>query len=346
MSRVPAEPTPARRRVLLVVGSGRSGTSALAGALKTLGMHVPQPEVAPDPTNPKGFSESQWVADFHTMLLDRCHVQVSDARPKAWFRTGKVNTNEEARTELLDWLAPQFEEGDEILVKDPRMTWFLGLWRSAAMRCDAAPTYVSMIRPVTELLGSKQRYDDQRVRDLSRTAGWINTSLHTERATRGSARAFVRYADLVADWTLPVLAIGERFGLDAVRKAHTNDLRKVHQFVDPALHRVHLTWDDVQVPARLRELAQETWVHLDRLADPDGDTPAVQATLDELRGAYADFYDEAEAITASTASAAYQLGLEEGAAAAPSGGEHRTPHWMRAMVPAPARRGVKRALKK
>ena len=138
--------------------------------------------------------------------------------------------------------------------------------------------------------------------------------------------------------------IGARFGLDSVRKAHTNDLRQVHQFVDPKLHRVQLTWDDVAVPARLRELAQESWVHLDRLADPDGDSPAVHSTLDELRTAYAAFYDEAEAITASSSSAAYRTGREHGLEEAGGGDGHRSPHWMRAMVPAPARKGIKRAL--
>ena len=43
---------PAKRRVVFVVGSGRSGTSTMSGTLQTLGMHVPQPEVSADETNP------------------------------------------------------------------------------------------------------------------------------------------------------------------------------------------------------------------------------------------------------------------------------------------------------
>ena len=57
------------RRVVFVVGSGRSGTSTMSGTLQTLGLHVPQPEVAADATNPKGFGEPQWVVDLHTELL-------------------------------------------------------------------------------------------------------------------------------------------------------------------------------------------------------------------------------------------------------------------------------------
>ena len=59
----------AERSLVLVAGSGRSGTSLFSGILQRLGYHVPQPEVPADATNPRGFAESQWVVDFHTRLL-------------------------------------------------------------------------------------------------------------------------------------------------------------------------------------------------------------------------------------------------------------------------------------
>ena len=59
------------RRLLLVVGVGRSGTSLMAGILCQLGFHIPQPEVKADETNPRGFGEPRWVVDFHTRLLQQ-----------------------------------------------------------------------------------------------------------------------------------------------------------------------------------------------------------------------------------------------------------------------------------
>ena len=62
--------TPSKGRTLmLVVGSGRSGTSLFTGIMQRLGFHVPQPEVTADSTNPRGFAEPKWVVDFHTALL-------------------------------------------------------------------------------------------------------------------------------------------------------------------------------------------------------------------------------------------------------------------------------------
>src|ERR671914_489964 len=180
-----AEDPPAKRRIVFVVGSGRSGTSTMAGALQTLGMHVPQPEVAADETNPKGFGEPQWVVDFHTELLQRCNVQVSDSRPSAWYESGKLSTFGPLRMRLHEWLEQQFAEAPELVVKDPRLAWFVGLWRSAALRCDATPSYVTMLRPVTEVVGSKQRYYTTKFGEVQRTAAWVNMMLHTERASRG-----------------------------------------------------------------------------------------------------------------------------------------------------------------
>jgi len=341
------------RRVVFVVGSGRSGTSTMSGTLQTLGLHVPQPEVVADSTNPKGFGEPQWVVDLHHELLGRCGVQVSDARPRAWLDAGKLSADHAVRERVSEWLESQFADGgDELVIKDPRAAWFLGLWRAGAERCDATPSYVTMLRPATEVIGSKKKYYDQRQGDVTRTAAWINIMLHTERATRGEARRFVRYADLLADWTQPVFALGEAFDLHAVKTAMANDIAQVHKFIDPSLRRVTLTWDDVEVPASLRELAEETWQTLDGLADEGGDTAEAHAHSDQLRVAYDEMYADAEAFAHSTtlaarreAARATRRELEAAApGAGPARGADRLPHAVRAMVPEGARRGLRKAL--
>ena len=126
-------------------------------------MHVPPPEVPADETGLRGSAESQWVVDLHTELLERANVGVTDARPSAWFETGKINANGIPRTRVTDWLSRQFaplddeEDEPELVLKDPRMAWFLGLWKAAAMRCDATPAYLTTLRHVTEVVGTRDR---------------------------------------------------------------------------------------------------------------------------------------------------------------------------------------------
>ena len=341
------------RRVVLVVGSGRSGTSTMAGTLKTLGLHVPQPEVVADATNPKGFGEPRWMVDLHDELLKRSNVQVSDARPRAWLDSGTTSGDHATRERVTAWLGEQLADHDELVLKDPRAAWFLGLWRACAERCEATTSYVTMLRPPTEVVASKQASygrmgagSDRGT--VTRTAAWVNMMLHTERATRGHQRRFVRYADLLEDWTRPVFALGEAFDLSAVKTAMAVDIAEVHRFIDPSLRRASASWDEIGAPPRLRELADATWEVLDGLAADGGDSAAAHARCDELRAAYDDQYAEAEAFAHSSILAARREAAARARAEAgtpgPASAVDRVPHAVRAMVPPAARRGLRKAL--
>lgn len=345
VGRVEPGPEDFPRKVLLVAGAGRSGTSTMAGLMRIMGLRVPQPEVAPDETNPKGFAEPRWVVDFHDRLLAEAVVQVSDARPSAWFETARVATREVERIRVAEWLEGQFQESAELVIKDPRLSWFLSLWRVGAIRTNATPVFATMLRPPAEVVGSKQKYYANRLGATHLVASWVNMLLHTERATRESVvdggRVFVRYADLLDDWTKTVMHVGETLQLQHVLQARYDSIREGHHFVDPSLRRMTQTLADLNLPTRLHELTEETWEQLNKLAEPGGDTPEVHRTLDQLRETYVDLYEESEAITRSTVVAVHK---RRAAAPAPRGLADRVPHRVRAAIPAPVRRGLRRLL--
>ncbi len=360
---VPADPDPMSydRKVLFVAGAGRSGTSTMAGLMKIMGLHVPQPEVEPDETNPKGFAEPAWVVEHHSRLLREAVVQVSDSRPDAWFETGRVATREPERIKTAEWLERHFAVNPELVVKDPRLSWFLSLWRVAAIRCGATPVFATMLRPPSEVVGSKQKYYANRLGSAHLAASWLNMLLHTERATRESVadggRVFIRYADLLDDWTKAVMYTGEQLGLQHILHAKSERIRDAHRFVDPGLRRVSGTLDDLGLPKRLHELVAETWNELNKLADHDGDTPAVHEALDQLREGYVELYEESEAISRSSVVAAEQKtrrGRDKGDgpagepgpkdAADPAYVADRIPHGLRAAIPPGVRRGLRKAV--
>jgi hypothetical protein len=289
-----------QRTLVLVAGSGRSGTSLFTGILQRLGVHVPQPEVPADESNPRGFAESQWVVDFHTRLLKRARVQVADARPAAWARTADAGLDEEVRRELRAWLAAQLREADTVIVKDPRLSWFLPLWRRCAEDAGAAPRFVTMLRHPAAVVDSKERWYGGWQREVGRTAGWVNQTLFTERATREAPRAFVRYDDLLDDWTRTVAAVGDTLDLAVVRDAPATSMRGVHEFVDRTLSHARADWDGLRIPAPLREQADELWALMAELADG---RDAARDRLDALRAGYVDLYEQAEAITQSSIAA-------------------------------------------
>lgn len=337
------------RKVLFVAGAGRSGTSTMAGIASKLGMHVPLPEVPADASNPRGFSEPQWAVDLHDRLLKEAGVQVSDSRPSAWFETGRISTREPARIRVADWLEPHFDVHPELVVKDPRLSWFLGLWRVAAIRTGAKPVFVTMLRPPAEVVGSKQKYYANKLGSAHLAASWLNMLLHTERATReeaGSARVFVRYDDLLTDWVKTTMNVGHTLDLQTIIHTRSDLIREVHRFIDPTLRRVTSSLDDLALPPRLHELTGQTWEELNKLAEPDGDVSEVHATLDELRDAYTDLYEEAEAISKSSVVAARIAGARAAADTEPetTGLADKIPHDVRAKIPPSVRRGVRKAL--
>jgi len=275
------------KRLVLVVGVGRSGTSLLAGVLGQLGFHIPQPEVTADDTNPRGFGEPRWVVDFHTKLMRRLRVIVFDARPVAFEKTAAVTDDDELRA----WLEGELAQADDVVVKDPRTGWFLGLWQRASADAGARTTQITMLRHPAEILASARRSYGDWQSDASRAAAWLNVMLETERETRDAARVYVCYEDLLADWKGEMARVGATLDLPLLTDIAPERAAAVDGFVDPSLHRARTGWDELEVPASVRDLCERVWALF--VAGPD----AGRAELDDAREAYRTLYREAEAIS-------------------------------------------------
>jgi hypothetical protein len=331
------------RRLVLVVGVGRSGTSLLTGVLGQLGFHVPQPEVEADDTNPRGFSEPRWAVDFHTALLQARRVTVNDSRPKAFESTATAADDAATHAELCEWLGGQLEEADSVVVKDPRTGWFLPLWTRSSADLGVEARYVTMLRHPAEILASAAKSYGDWQSPASRAAAWINITLETERATRGSKRAFIRYEDLLDDWPREIDRMAELLHLPKLTGGGLRErFPSVDKFVDPTLHRNRIRWDELDVPARMSEMAEQVWTQLQPLADQGGDTPELHRTLDDARAAYGELYRESESIAQSSITAAKPRRKGKKGAATPPSLKIR----LARRVPAPARRRLRRALRR
>ena len=296
-----ARPEPGSDRLLvLVVGIGRSGTSLFTGILGQLGFHVPQPEVQADETNPRGFSEPRWVVDFHTRLMRARHVSRFDARPAAWESTAEAAGDEDVVEELRSWLAVQFVGANSIVVKDPRLDWFLPLWLRCSNDLGIEVSFATMLRYPAEMVKSARQSYGTWQSDASRAASWLNVTLQSEYATRGARRAFLRYDALLEDWAREISRAGALLNIPWLVGIEGSRFARIDDFVDPALRRATVGWDEVLVPSMLQEMLEEVWRHVSRLAEPGSDTEEAHAALDAARAAYLRLYADAEAIAQSS----------------------------------------------
>ncbi|MET0525857.1 MAG: hypothetical protein ABWZ91_13715 [Nocardioides sp.] len=297
------------KRILLVTGSGRSGTSSVAGTLKRLGLHVPQPEVPADEKNPLGYYEVQWVADFHKGWLDGIHVRTIDTRPHAG-DVAMATVTPDREEHLRGWLADELAgrpDGDVVMIKETRAYWVYPLWQRVVAAVGAELSSLTMLRHPTQVVRSRDtaylggRSDEFRLqRETSNVAAWMNSVFVTERATRDNPRAFVPYYDLVEDWRSAISRACGQLGID------TGDLAAPHpvdEFVTPSLNRSDDAWDGLTVPDSLKDLAEQTWSAAGLLVATPDDEKA-RAELDRLAAAYAELYATAAALASDEKKAA------------------------------------------
>ncbi|WP_148611476.1 sulfotransferase family protein [Nocardioides rubriscoriae] len=295
-------------QLVVITGSGRSGTSSAAGALKRLGYHVPQPEKQADEANPRGYYESSWVVTFHARWCRRLGVRAIDTRPEAG-GIMMADLTEQREALLRRWLDGQLAlraPDDVVIVKDPRALWVYPLWERVAAAAGVELKSLTMLRhPAQVVRSTDSAYQTgrpdavRRQRETTNVAAWVNTLLVTEQSTRGRVRTFVRYTDLVSDWRGALTVAMDHLGLDP------GDLTAPHpidDFLTPTLNRSGDGWDGLAVPAALRDLADRAWRAAGALATQPDDAAAL-ATFDALRAEYDELHTLALGIAADTTEA-------------------------------------------
>lgn len=288
-------------KLLIVTGSGRSGTSSVAGTLQRLGFHIPQPEVATDDNNPRGYYEPLWVADFHKYWLNALPVRTIDTRPHAG-DLAMADVTAEREEELRAWLTAELAPHDDdavVVVKETRAYWVYPLWQRVAASTGADLSSLTMLRHPTQVVRSRDtayladKSDElRRRREIANVAAWMNSVFVTERATRGNPRAFVPYYDLIGDWRAAMTRACAQVGVEP------GDLAAPHpvdDFLTSSLNRSSDSWDGLDVPDDLREQAEATWAAATTLVEQPSDEAAM-ADLDRLAERYAAYYEVAAAI--------------------------------------------------
>jgi hypothetical protein len=291
-------------KLVIVTGSGRSGTSSVAGTLKRLGLYIPQPEVETDERNPRGYYEPLWVAEFHKWLLNPIPVRTIDSRPNAG-KIAKKHVTPKVEEELRVWLRDQLKLVDElghsqILLKDTRAYWVYDLWQRMAAEFGAQLTSLTMLRHPAQVVRSRDTayLSDmdrpfRRQRETTNVAAWINAAFETERVTRGNPRAFVPYYDLIGDWRAAMTRAGKQLGL-----TYDGDLSGHHpvdDFIDAGLNRSQPDWAGLEVTPTLVDLADRSWDAMNVLVEQPDDKAAMDR-IDALREEYVDLYQSSAAI--------------------------------------------------
>ncbi len=177
---------------VLVLGMHRSGTSALAGALGAMGFGIGPPDdlMPADDGNPEGYFELLSIVRANDDLLAHFGGRWDSPPifPHDW-------TKEDVAIQFVDAQRAALGElfgNDPYLLKDPRISILLPLWRQITNDKDCA---VVIVRDPLEVAASLTRRDE--LRTLTGLALWATYNRAMLRDLQGARVHVCNYADLI-----------------------------------------------------------------------------------------------------------------------------------------------------
>lgn len=183
------------KRILLIAGCHRSGTSVLTQALGCLGWQLPANPIPANSGNPGGYWEPLELVDFNEKLLWQLGRGWLDPKPFSpddleGLATGVL------LDQAQELLSAAFPGSGIPVVKDPRFSLLLPFWRKVFSRMGVSPSVLIAVRPPAEVIASLARRDHLASRHGE--ALWQSYNLQAEAASRGMIRGMIHFDRLRA----------------------------------------------------------------------------------------------------------------------------------------------------
>jgi len=263
------------RKIALILGMHRSGTSALASLISRLGFSLGKNLLPANEYNVKGYYENENVVNFHSDTLKYLGSSWHDLRilPAKLFRGNWID---DASLKLSGILEDEFGDAPAIVVKDPRVCRLLPIWHRFACRTGADLRFI--------LIG---RHPLQVCRSLSHRDGfshrkslllWLQYNLVAERQTRTGKRLILRYEDLMMNPKSKANELG-----NFLETEFPFSIAEAAEVIDSSVARHSVDEEVICEPPDVRRWTKEVWQILFRTKLLK---PAAQRKLDRIFKSY------------------------------------------------------------
>lgn len=263
----------AARRLILVLGMHRSGTSVITRALGVLGAAL-GPRLLPAlPCNPRGIFEDRRITTADNALLAAMGMRWYSLQPMP-VETLRQTALGESGAEALTFLLELLESGPVCGLKDPRLCRLMPFWRPLLGNLARGGVDISCVLPA--------RHPDAVAASLNARDGmsrahalrlWIQHELGALSGSAGLARVAVSYDAMLEQPEKELRRMGGRLGLPL----REDDLRAfTEEFLDRALRHGSAMPDGDDAGAS--GLALEIYDCLLAAASDDFDLESAEAT--------------------------------------------------------------------
>ena len=266
------------RRLVIVLGSGRSGTSLLMQILVCMGLEVSNNLIPANVSNPEGFFEDVNIKEIQTELYSCLNVSsVMLPLPENWLSSECAIKAKSNLNQVLQGLLN--EHSGTLGIKDPRIATFLNLWTRLFNPMRIVPSYILAVREPQSVISSFIRqYNDQgHIAELV----WLLRTLEAIENT--AADCFIAHYEDWFDKPLPLAQSLMNFtGLDKYFQGDLSEMLK--QKVKPNLNRASKDDYEIQNPYVIK-----LYSALQQCHGADFDRDRLMAVVKECRQAMEGF---------------------------------------------------------
>ncbi|OBB91096.1 sulfotransferase family protein [Mycobacterium sp. 852002-40037_SCH5390672] len=282
--------------VLFVLGTQRSGTSAITRVLSLCGGTLPPGMLGADAGNPRGNWEPRKAIGINEAILHR-HGSAWFDPSVALLEDGALGPDEKAAcvadiSAYLKTMPP----APLVVIKDPRITTLSDLWFEAASLAGLDVAALIAVRHPQEVIASVAA--SWKISPELSSALWLKYNLLAERNTRGVPRVFVEYTNLLDDWRREMKRISTALPIDletreedAIDEFLTPDLRRQRNY-GPVIERFGTDWISASYGALCTAARDDSpdVATLDRVFD------AYQASEHDFRAAFEDYHSRSKSV--------------------------------------------------
>ncbi|AVK62821.1 hypothetical protein C5Z26_01210 [Lactobacillus sp. CBA3606] len=216
------------KKAVLILGSGRSGTSVLTRCINLMGISLGTDNLlAPSKKiNPKGYFENKDIIKIHKSLGGKLRYRPAF---EGYYDSPKIKQD---RQDLTNYLTNFFENESYLAIKDPRMNDYIDLWQQVLAEIDVQPAEIILLRHPLDVVSSNERAWHRDTTLAMRQ--WQVRTLLSLRDTHAQNRILVTYEDLFNQPLATLHRIADKLGLpwptdEAALSAEIDD------FIDPKL---------------------------------------------------------------------------------------------------------------
>lgn len=221
-----------KKRIILVVGPCRSGTSALTKGLSALGVLLTAPSFKFLPHNTKGDWEDPQFQNFNNEILNKLSFSAKRSRRLLSITEEEVNflCKQGFLEQASQLLSEKIPDSQPLGMKYPWVSILLPFWKKAFKKLDLHVSFVIALRNPESVVASTTTFTKEPAEKPFWI--WVSFLLSCLEESEGYQRILVDYDQLLKDPTAQVKRMANALELDI----HHDLLQDyTDHFIDPTL---------------------------------------------------------------------------------------------------------------